>query len=80
MGLSLAWHIVLACFGVGLPGLVLFAEWRRRDRYHHLGLIMPLTAGVIICMPKARLDETGLGAFSAVTTVRRRWCSSPPSR
>jgi len=28
MGLSLAWHIVLACFGVGLPGLVLFAEWR----------------------------------------------------
>jgi cytochrome bd ubiquinol oxidase subunit I len=28
MGLSLAWHIILACFGVGLPGLVLFAEWR----------------------------------------------------
>ena len=28
MGFSLAWHIVLACFGVGLPGLVLFAEWR----------------------------------------------------
>jgi cytochrome bd ubiquinol oxidase subunit I len=28
MGLSLAWHIILACFGVGLPGLVLLAEWR----------------------------------------------------
>jgi cytochrome d ubiquinol oxidase subunit I len=28
MGFSLAWHIVLACFGVGLPGLVLFAEWQ----------------------------------------------------
>ncbi len=28
MGLSLGWHIVLACFGVGLPALVLFAEWR----------------------------------------------------
>src|ERR1700683_1493238 len=28
MGFSLAWHIVLACFGVGLPGLVLFTEWR----------------------------------------------------
>src|ERR1700722_1827228 len=28
MGFSLAWHIVLACFGVGLPDLVLFAEWR----------------------------------------------------
>lgn len=28
MGLSLGWHIILACFGVGFPGLVLFAEWR----------------------------------------------------
>jgi cytochrome d ubiquinol oxidase subunit I len=28
MGFSLAWHIVLACFGVGLPGLVIFTEWR----------------------------------------------------
>jgi cytochrome d ubiquinol oxidase subunit I len=28
MGFSLGWHIVLACFGVGMPALVLFAEWR----------------------------------------------------
>ncbi|HWB38724.1 MAG TPA: cytochrome ubiquinol oxidase subunit I [Candidatus Saccharimonadales bacterium] len=28
MGFSLGWHIIIACFGVGLPGLVLFAEWR----------------------------------------------------
>src|SRR3984885_14706846 len=28
MSLSLGWHIILACFGVGLPALVLFAEWR----------------------------------------------------
>jgi cytochrome d ubiquinol oxidase subunit I len=28
MGFSLGWHIVLACLGVGLPALVLFAEWR----------------------------------------------------
>jgi cytochrome d ubiquinol oxidase subunit I len=28
MGLSLGWHIVLACLGVGLPGLTGFAEWR----------------------------------------------------
>ncbi|HEY3733643.1 MAG TPA: cytochrome ubiquinol oxidase subunit I [Streptosporangiaceae bacterium] len=28
MGFSLAWHIILACFGVGFPGLVIFAEWR----------------------------------------------------
>ena len=28
MGFSLGWHIVLASFGVGLPALVVFAEWR----------------------------------------------------
>jgi cytochrome d ubiquinol oxidase subunit I len=28
MGLSLGWHIILACLGVGLPGLVVFLEWR----------------------------------------------------
>jgi cytochrome d ubiquinol oxidase subunit I len=28
MGFSLAWHIVLACLGVGLPLLTVLAEWR----------------------------------------------------
>jgi cytochrome d ubiquinol oxidase subunit I len=28
MGLSLGWHIILACLGVGLPGMVVFCEWR----------------------------------------------------
>jgi cytochrome bd ubiquinol oxidase subunit I len=28
MALSLGWHIVVACFGVGMPALVLLAEWR----------------------------------------------------
>ena len=28
MALSLGWHIVLACFGVGMPVLVGFCEWR----------------------------------------------------
>jgi cytochrome d ubiquinol oxidase subunit I len=28
MALSLGWHIVLACLGVGLPVLMLVAEWR----------------------------------------------------
>jgi cytochrome bd ubiquinol oxidase subunit I len=28
MALSLGWHIIIASFGVGMPGLVLFAEWR----------------------------------------------------
>jgi cytochrome d ubiquinol oxidase subunit I len=32
MALSLGWHIVIACFGVGFPALVLFAEWRARRR------------------------------------------------
>jgi cytochrome bd ubiquinol oxidase subunit I len=28
MGFSLAWHVVVACLGVGLPLLTLFVEWR----------------------------------------------------
>ena len=28
MGFSLGWHIILACLGVGLPGLTLFLEWQ----------------------------------------------------
>jgi cytochrome bd ubiquinol oxidase subunit I len=28
MGLSLGWHIVVACLGVGFPAMVLLAEWR----------------------------------------------------
>ena len=28
MALSLGWHIVIACFGVGFPLVVLLAEWR----------------------------------------------------
>jgi cytochrome d ubiquinol oxidase subunit I len=28
MGFSLAWHIILACLGVGLPLLTVFTEWR----------------------------------------------------
>ncbi|NYH80517.1 cytochrome d ubiquinol oxidase subunit I [Actinopolyspora biskrensis] len=28
MALSLGWHIVIACFGVGMPAITVFAEWR----------------------------------------------------
>ncbi|MEA3020083.1 MAG: cytochrome bd ubiquinol oxidase subunit, partial [Actinomycetota bacterium] len=28
MALSLGWHIIIACFGVGFPLFVLIAEWR----------------------------------------------------
>lgn len=39
MGFSLAWHIILACLGVGLPLLTVFAEWRgirTGDRHYRL--------------------------------------------
>jgi cytochrome bd ubiquinol oxidase subunit I len=32
MALSLGFHIILSCFGVAFPSLVLFAEWRSRRR------------------------------------------------
>lgn len=32
MALSLGWHIVVACFGVAFPAMVLFAEWRSGRR------------------------------------------------
>lgn len=28
MALSLGWHIIVACFGVGMPALTVFVEWR----------------------------------------------------
>jgi cytochrome d ubiquinol oxidase subunit I len=28
MALSLGWHIVIACFGVGMPAIIVFSEWR----------------------------------------------------
>jgi hypothetical protein len=28
MAFSLGWHIIIACFGVGMPGLTVFMEWR----------------------------------------------------
>ncbi|MFD4977533.1 cytochrome ubiquinol oxidase subunit I [Streptomyces sp. NPDC058424] len=39
MGFSLAWHIIVACLGVGLPVLTLLAEWygiRTGDPAHQL--------------------------------------------
>ena len=27
MAISLGWHIILACLGVGLPTIILIAEW-----------------------------------------------------
>src|SRR5262245_6715896 len=40
MALSLGWHIILACLGVGMPAVTAFAEWRgiRTGRAHYLEL------------------------------------------
>ena len=40
MALSLGWHIVLACLGVGMPALTVYAEWRgvRTGREHYVRL------------------------------------------
>jgi cytochrome d ubiquinol oxidase subunit I len=32
MAVSLGWHIIIACFGVGFPSMVVYAEWRSRRR------------------------------------------------
>jgi cytochrome d ubiquinol oxidase subunit I len=57
MGFSLAWHIIVACFGVGLPGLVLFTEWRG------------LRTGDVACRLLARRWAKVLGLLFAVGAV-----------
>jgi cytochrome bd ubiquinol oxidase subunit I len=32
MAVSLGWHIIFSCFGVALPGIVVFTEWRAHKR------------------------------------------------
>ncbi|MFG3436557.1 cytochrome ubiquinol oxidase subunit I [Nonomuraea sp. NPDC047897] len=40
MALSLGWHIVIACFGVGMPAITLLAEWRgHRSGDNHYRLL-----------------------------------------
>ena len=36
MALSLGWHIVFSCFGIALPTIVVFTEWRAHRRETHL--------------------------------------------
>ena len=40
MAMTLGWHIILACFGVGFPAMILVMHWRgiRRDDQVALGL------------------------------------------
>ena len=69
MALSLGWHIVIACFGVAFPSIVLAAEWRARR------------GGDADLLRLARTWSTAMGvlfASSAGTGSRRaRTCSRP---
>jgi cytochrome d ubiquinol oxidase subunit I len=54
MAISLGWHIVLACFGVGMPALLLFAEWRAirsgDQAYRTLALRWAKAVGVLFAV------------------------------
>ena len=54
MALSLGWHIVLACYGVGFPLIVLLAEWRARrtgdEVYLALARTWAKTLGVLFAV------------------------------
>src|SRR5687767_2903725 len=57
MALSLGWHIVIACFGVGFPLIVLIAEWRA------------LRTGDAVYSALARAWTKALGVLFAVGAV-----------
>lgn len=54
MGLSLGWHIVIACFGVGMPAITLFAQWRSlrtgEDVYRRLAHRWAQAMGVLFAV------------------------------
>ena len=80
MGLSLGWHIILACLGVGMPGLVVFLEWRGMrtgDVYYRLlarrwarvlGLLFAVGAvsGTILSFEMGVLWSGLMGHYGAV--------------
>ncbi|GAA4558979.1 cytochrome ubiquinol oxidase subunit I [Planotetraspora kaengkrachanensis] len=57
MALSLGWHIVFACLGVGMPALLLFTEWRAHR------------TGDAVYMRLARRWATAVGVLFAVGAV-----------
>ena len=63
MAPSLAWHIVIACFGVGLPVLVLVAEFRAQRGggavYDELAHRWAKVLGVLFAVPDERLVLRG---------------------
>jgi cytochrome d ubiquinol oxidase subunit I len=57
MALSLGWHIVIACFGVGMPAITVFAEWRYlrtgEETYQLLAHRWAKTMGVLFAVGAA---------------------------
>ncbi|MBC6460643.1 cytochrome ubiquinol oxidase subunit I [Actinomadura sp. HBU206391] len=54
MAVSLGWHIIVACFGVGMPALTVFAEWRGNrtgdDAYRRLAHRWAKVMGVLFAV------------------------------
>lgn len=54
MAVSLGWHIIIACFGVGMPAITVFAEWqgiRTGDReYESLARTWAQTMAVLFAV------------------------------
>jgi hypothetical protein len=71
MGFSLAWHIILACFGVGLPGLVPFTECRgmRHRRPAPAPARPPLGPGPGSAVLLATLISLAVGAFLLIPSL-----------
>ncbi len=72
MALSLGWHIVLACFGVGMPAIAVFAEWRGNRTGDGTYLLLaqrwakasPCDVGNGDCVRRRRLAAVPLGKRS----------------
>ncbi|MDR7304407.1 cytochrome ubiquinol oxidase subunit I [Haloactinomyces albus] len=57
MALSLGWHIIIACFGVGMPAITLLAEWKG------------YRTGDVSCQLLARRWAKAMGVLFAVGAV-----------
>jgi cytochrome d ubiquinol oxidase subunit I len=83
MAVSLGWHIVIACLGVGFPSLIVFTEWRARRRKDKvmlalarrwsraLGVLFPVGAvsGTILSFEFGILWPGLMGTFGGVFGV-----------
>lgn len=74
MALSLSWHIIAACFGVGMPAITLIAEWQGHrtgdPEYRLLARRWATAMGVLFAVGVVRIPQ---GQYRTVATavVRR---------